>query len=143
MTAQRLRIGYIDAMHLIPKAIAASLFLCFMSLSVNAASLVMFDRKGCPWCAKWHAEIGADVYNAGPEGRRAPLRVLDVDTPRPQHLHGIGGIVGTPTFVLVENGREIDRMVGYPGKQVFFGKVQLMLDKLTGADKQYKTIIVQ
>ena len=33
--------------------------------------------------------------------------------------------------------------VGYPGKQVFFGRVLLMLDKLSGADKQYKTIIVQ
>lgn len=143
LTAQNLLIGYTDAMHLISKALAAALFVCFMSLSANAASLVMFDRKGCPWCAKWHAEIGADVYNAGPEGRRAPLRVLDVASPRPKDLKGIGGIVGTPTFVLVENGREIDRMVGYPGKQVFFGKVQLMLDKLSGADKQYKTIIVQ
>jgi thioredoxin-related protein len=106
-------------MHLISNSLVAALFLCLMSLSVNAASLVMFDRKGCPWCAKWHAEIGVEAYNAGPEGRAAP------------------------TFVLVENGREIDRMVGYPGKQVFFGKVQLMLDKLSGADKQYKTIIIQ
>lgn len=135
--------GYTGSMQLMSRTLTAALFLCLMSLSVNAASLVMFDRKGCPWCAKWHAEIGVEAYNAGPEGRAAPLRVLDVASPRPEDLKGIGGIVGTPTFVLVENGREIDRMVGYPGKQVFFGKIQLMLDKLSGADKQYKTIIVQ
>jgi len=130
-------------MQLISKTLAATVFLCLMSLSVSAASLVMFDRKGCPWCAKWHAEIGAKAYNAGPEGRIAPLRIVDVTLPRPKDLKGIGGIVGTPTFVLVDNGREIDRTVGYPGKQVFFGRVLLMLDKLSGADKQYKTIIVQ
>lgn len=130
-------------MHVISKTLTAALFVCLMSLSANAASLVMFDRKGCPWCAKWHAEIGVQAYNAGPEGRVAPLRVLDVATPRPKDLKHIGGVIGTPTFVLMENGREIDRVVGYPGKQVFFGRVQLMLDKLSGADKQYKTIIVQ
>jgi len=130
-------------MYLISKTLVAMLFLCLMSLSVSAASLVMFDRKGCPWCAKWHAEIGVKAYNAGPEGRVAPLRILDVASPRPKDLKGIGGIVGTPTFVLIENGREIDRLVGYPGKQVFFGRVLLMFDKLSGADKQYKTIIVQ
>lgn len=143
LNAHELWMGYTDPMHLISKTLTTALFLCLMSLSANAANLVMFDRKGCPWCAKWHAEIGVEAYNAGPEGRAAPLRVLDVASPHPKDLKGIGGIVGTPTFVLVENGREIDRMVGYPGKQVFFGKVQLMLDKLSGADKQYKTIIVQ
>ncbi len=130
-------------MHLISKTIATALFLCLMSLSVSAASLLMFDRKGCPWCAKWHAEIGEKAYNAGPEGRVAPLRIVDVASPRPTDLKHIGGVIGTPTFVLIDNGREIDRMIGYPGKQIFFGKVQIMLDKLSGADKQYKTIIVQ
>ncbi len=143
LNARRWRIGYTDHMQLISKTFTAALFLCLMSLSVSAASLVMFDRKGCPWCAKWHAEIGVKAYNAGPEGQVAPLRVQDVASPRPKDLEGIGGIVGTPTFVLVENGREIDRLVGYPGKQVFFGRVLLMLDKLSGADKQYRTIIVQ
>ncbi|MEP5213632.1 MAG: transcriptional regulator, partial [Sulfitobacter pontiacus] len=60
-------------MGLIPKILATAAFLGLMSLSVNAANLVMFDRKGCPWCAKWHAEIGVEAYNAGPEGRAAPL----------------------------------------------------------------------
>jgi thioredoxin-related protein len=127
----------------ITRSIAATMLLCLMALNVSAAELVMFDRKGCPWCAKWHAEIGADAYNATVEGKSAPLRVVDLATPRPGDLEDIGGVQGTPTFVLIENGKEIDRMVGYPGKQVFFGRLQLMLDKMTGADKQYKIIIVQ
>ena len=143
LNAQCTQISYKTSMQLLSRTITGLLFLCLMSLSVNAASLVMFDRKGCPWCAKWHAEIGVEAYNAGPEGQIAPLRVLDVASPLPNDLKGISGIVGTPTFVLVENGREIDRLVGYPGKQVFFGRILLMLDKLSGADKQYKTIIVQ
>jgi len=130
-------------MNSVLKTITASIFVCLMATNAFAAELVMFDRKGCPWCAKWHAEIGAEAYNAAPEGKAAPLRVVDVAQPRPQDLKSIGGIQGTPTFVLMENGVEIDRLIGYPGKQVFFGRVQLMLDKASGADKQYKTIIVQ
>jgi len=68
---------------------------------------------------------------------------VDIGAARPSDLEFIGGIVDTPTFVLVENGKEIGRFVGYPGRDVFFGKVIIMLDKLSGADRQYKTITVQ
>ena len=117
--------------------------LCMAVTNVSAAELVMFDRKGCPWCAKWHAEIGAQRYNASREGQDAPLRIVDALQPLPPDLAGVGQILGTPTFVLIDNGRVIDRMEGYPGKEVFYGRLMLMLDKLTGADKKYDTIVVQ
>ncbi len=117
--------------------------LALASLPASAAELVMFDRKGCPWCAKWHAEIGVEGYARAPEARSAPLRVYLIGTPMPADIKQLKPIIGTPTFVLMDNGVEIDRFEGYPGKSVFFGRLQLALDKLTGADKQYKTIIVQ
>jgi hypothetical protein len=36
----------------------------------------------------------------------------------------------TPTFVLVEDGREIARLRGYPGDQFFWALVDEMLAKL-------------
>ena len=125
-------------------AIAAALMLfALASLPAGAAELVMFDRKGCPWCAKWHAEIGVEGYARSPEARTAPLRVYLVGTPMPADIKQLKPIIGTPTFVLMDNGVEVDRFEGYPGKAVFYGRLQLALDRLTGADKQYKTIIVQ
>ncbi len=125
-------------------AIAAALMLfALASLPAGAAELVMFDRKGCPWCAKWHAEIGVEGYARSPEARTAPLRVYLVGTPMPADIKRLTPIIGTPTFVLMDNGVEVDRFEGYPGKAVFYGRLQLALDRLTGADKQYKTIIVQ
>jgi len=131
------------AMHTFARITTNLVFICLLAVSANAAELVMFDRKGCQWSAKWYAEIGADAYNFTKEGRTAPLRMVDISAVRPSDLKFIGGIVDTPTFVLVENGKEIDRFVGYPSRDVFFGKVILMLDRLSGADRQYKTIIVQ
>jgi hypothetical protein len=121
--------------------ICLSLVVC--TLDAEAANLVMFDRKGCPWCAKWHAEIGLKGYAASAAGKQAPLLVYEVGTPMPDGIKKLMPIPGTPTFVLVEDGKEIDRMVGYPGREIFFGKLMLMLDKLDGASKRYKTIIVQ
>ena len=125
-------------------AIAASvMLLALASLPASAAELVMFDRKGCPWCAKWHAEIGVEGYASAPEARLAPLRIYLIGTPMPDDIKQLKPIIGTPTFVLLDKGVEVDRFEGYPGKAVFFGRLQLALDKLSGADKQYKTIIVQ
>ena len=123
--------------------IIALVLLALASLPASAAELVMFDRKGCPWCAKWHAEIGVEGYARAPEARLAPLRVYLIGTPMPEDIKQLKPIIGTPTFVLMDKGVEIDRFEGYPGKAVFFGRLQLALDKLSGADKQYKSIIVQ
>jgi hypothetical protein len=35
--------------------------------------------------------------------------------------------VFTPTFVLVQNGRELERIEGYPGEDFFYGMLGVML----------------
>jgi hypothetical protein len=84
-----------------------------------AAELVMFEAAGCPYCARWNREI-APIYPKTAEGRRAPLRRVDIAGPRPADLGTITNIVYTPTFVLIENGQEIGRIVGYGGEEIFW-----------------------
>ena len=43
----------------------------------RAAELLMFETRGCPWCAAWHREVGPG-YPKSTEGQRAPLRRLDL-----------------------------------------------------------------
>lgn len=84
----------------------------------SAAELIMYSQAGCPWCIRWHKDIGA-IYPLSPEGRYAPLREVDIrDTVRGVKLQK--PVTLTPTFVLVENGREIGRVTGYPGDEFFW-----------------------
>ncbi|WP_094194253.1 thioredoxin [Bradyrhizobium viridifuturi] len=92
----------------------------------RAAELIMFERPGCVWCARFDAEI-APIYARTEESQAAPLRRVDLNSPLPADLAGIDPGVFTPTFVVVKEGREIGRIRGYPGDTFFFGLLDRIL----------------
>ncbi|PDT90801.1 thioredoxin [Bradyrhizobium sp. Y36] len=94
----------------------------------RAAELVMFERPGCAWCARFNAEI-APIYGRTEESRTAPLRRVDLNGPLPADLAGIDPGPFTPTFVVLQQGREIGRIRGYPGDAFFFGLLDRILSK--------------
>jgi hypothetical protein len=97
-----------------------------------AAELVMFEDAGCSWCRRFHQEIGP-VYPRSEEGRRAPLRTLDIsDAPR-SGLRLAQRVNVTPTFVLVAEGIEVGRITGYPGQDFFWGLLGELLARLPDA----------
>jgi hypothetical protein len=94
-----------------------------------AAELVMFEIAGCPWCVKWHTEVGPG-YPKSPEGLRAPLRVQRLETSRTGGVALASPVTVSPTFVLVDQGREVARIIGYPGADFFWGLLASMIAKL-------------
>ncbi len=110
-------------------SLAASLFMISSVTSSFAAELVMLEEDGCPWCELWLEEIGG-IYSKTEEGRIAPLRIVDIHDPLPNDLKYLikGGY--TPTFVLVDKGKEIGRIRGYPGESFFWGLLSMMIEKL-------------
>jgi hypothetical protein len=94
-----------------------------------AAELVMFERAGCRWCEMFDREI-APIYEKSPEGRRAPLRRVDITQPMPADLGFLPVDRWTPVFVLVDDGREIGRIRGYPGEAHFWGLFGVLLQQL-------------
>lgn len=90
--------------------------------------LLMAEERGCPWCARWNDEVG-EIYGKTPEGKAAPLRRYDIDTPLPGDVTLDGKIYFTPTFVLLKDGTEVDRIEGYPGEAFFWGLLGQMLDE--------------
>ena len=105
--------------------------------SGRAAELVMFEQAGCAWCEAFDREI-APVYAKTNEGARAPLRRVDVMQTIPPDLAFIEVERLTPLFVLVDKGREIGRIRGYPGDDNFWGLLGVLLKKLdagTGAER--------
>lgn len=90
------------------------------------AELVLFSQPACPWCARWDDEIGGS-YALTEEGRQAPLRRVDMTATRPPDLAAIEGIRFSPTFVLLRHGREVGRIVGYPGEDFFWPQLDDLL----------------
>ena len=90
--------------------------------------LMMVRRRGCVHCAAWDREIGP-VYARHPEGRAAPLMMVDVDGPYPDGLALDRKPWLTPSFILLRDGLEVTRFEGYPGAERFFPVLRAMLER--------------
>lgn len=95
----------------------------------KAAELVMFETAGCPWCVLWKRDI-APKYPKTDEGKAAPLRLVEMRAPRPADLAGIAPVKAAPTFVLVHDGREVGRIIGFPGEDFFWPMLAQLLEKV-------------
>ncbi len=95
----------------------------------RAAELVMFERDGCPYCARWDAEV-APAYIKTDAGQRAPLRRYNIGLGQPKDIVLERPVRYTPTFVLVDDGREVSRITGYVENGMFWGLLQPMIAKL-------------
>ncbi|MCZ8182604.1 MAG: thioredoxin family protein [Beijerinckiaceae bacterium] len=102
-----------------------------------AAELVMFERPGCPWCVRWHKEIGS-IYPKTPEGERAPLKAVMLDRQSQSAYRLKEPVFYTPTFVLVEKGEEIGRITGYMGDDAFWSLMKMLAGKLESVDQAGK-----
>lgn len=108
---------------------AGAIFIAFAAAQAHAAELIMFEQAGCEWCAAFDREV-APVYGKTTEGARAPLRRLTLGAPLPADLGFIEVERLTPLFVLVDKGREIGRIRGYPGEEHFWGLLGALIKKL-------------
>ena len=111
-----------------------ALFALILSLGVSvqttrAAELVMVEGDGCPWCDAFDREI-APILARTMEGRRAPLRRIDLYKPVPADIAFLQIERLTPLFILVDQGREIGRIRGYPGPEGFWTQLSMLMDRL-------------
>ncbi|MBE0453117.1 hypothetical protein [Roseovarius autotrophicus] len=102
--------------------------LCLLVLPVplHAAELLMVERHGCAWCDRWNAEI-APIYPKTEQGARAPLRRAQINALPDDVILGSRPIF-TPTFILIDNGRELGRIEGYGGDEFFWFLLTNLLD---------------
>lgn len=97
--------------------------------TAGAAELLVFRSDGCAWCKVWDRDVG-QAYDKTPEGRRLPIRYVDIDKPRPADLRAVADIRYTPTFVVFDGDLEIGRIVGYPGPDFFWGYLGELIQRL-------------
>jgi hypothetical protein len=100
--------------------------------------LLMLKEDWCDWCARWEEEVG-DAYAKTAEGQRAPLLRADIHEPLPEGVTLARRAHFTPTFVLLEDGREIGRIEGYPGEDFFYGMLGMLLERLDDDNDKGRT----
>jgi hypothetical protein len=94
--------------------------------TASAAELVMIDREGCGYCIAWKKQIGPASPNTD-LGPFAPLRVVYIREGAPAGVTFDRPVLFTPTFILIDDGRELGRIEGYPGEDFFWGLLEKML----------------
>lgn len=81
--------------------------------------LLMFEQPGCIYCERWMHDVGGEYPLTG-EGRRAPLRMMQLHAQVPKDVTLVAPPVFTPTFVVIKGGIETGRIEGYPGEDFFW-----------------------
>ncbi len=97
--------------------------------TAHSAELIVVEQDGCVYCELFNEQI-AEAYPKTSEGKLAPLRRIDLHEPWPKELSQVKPARFTPTFILVENDKEVDRINGYPGDEHFWFLVGEMLSQL-------------
>ena len=94
--------------------------------SSHAAELFLFEQEGCEWCEAWHEQVGVS-YPITKIGEKLPLIVMDINEPLPPSVKFSSNIIFTPTFVLVENKKELGRILGFLGEYQFWSLLEELL----------------
>lgn len=94
-----------------------------------AAELLYVHDPACGYCREWERVIGP-IYPKSAEGKLAPLRPVLIGKVPAAGLRLKSAVRYTPTFVLLDGGREIGRIEGYPGEEFFWSMLDKLLDRL-------------
>ena len=108
--------------------------LLLLSLPLKAYELLMFSVSWCSYCIAFNEQV-APTYNDSKYAEILPLTIIDAEN-IPEwftkvYTEGkIKKIRGTPTFIIwdEESQAEIDRIVGYNGKDEFFARIAYWIE---------------
>ena len=119
-----------------------ALWFCLTS-SAYAAEMIMFSMNSCGYCRAFLKEV-APTYADTKHAKILPLRIISMDQKtapkwfdKAYNEKRIDPIIGTPTFVIFNDGTEVARLIGYGGKDKFYDDIGKFIDsnreKLTQA----------
>lgn len=99
------------------------------ALPARASELIMFEQAGCTYCQRWDREVGS-LYEKTAEARMLPLRRLHIREQSQLGATLAAPVRFTPTFVIVDQGREIGRITGYINDDAFWGLLGMYITKI-------------
>jgi thioredoxin-related protein len=122
-------------------ALAAALMLVLVSQGTGQAGLdaapvstptlevLVFEHVDCVYCRVFRRDV-LPMYHQAVRVNAAPLRFVDIEKDDATSL-GLNSHIDTlPTAVVMRNGREVDRIVGYWGPSGFFQLLSHILARM-------------
>ena len=88
----------------------------------SRGQLVMITSSHCPWCEAFEDDVG-EGYDRTEEALIYPLRRHDFYKPMPDDLAHLTPATMTPTFIVIRDGAEVGRIIGYPGAELFWWRI--------------------
>jgi hypothetical protein len=95
------------------------------AMAAGDLRLYMLEDPGCPYCARWTAEIEPAFANSA-EAQFAPIVRMLRTEPR---AHRFAGVAYSPTFILADEQREFGRLIGYSGPDFYWPMLDSLLAK--------------
>ena len=81
--------------------------------------LLMVTSDHCHFCQAWEKDIG-EVYDQSPYALDLPLTRVKIGSAMPHGVALLAPVIGTPTFIVLRDGLEIDRQRGYHDAEIFW-----------------------
>ena len=108
------------------KGILVLFFLMFFSVKAVALELVMISSKSCFYCKAFMKEVGKSYDREDLPLAITYRKCYKIDGERSCLKKGAHFI---PTFVIVDDGEEVARIVGYTGRWNFFYDLDKILNE--------------
>ena len=99
------------------------------AVATSSLELIVFEVDGCDYCEVFRRDV-LPQYKAAPVATRAPIRFVDINKVEIEKMSLRGSVTSVPTVVLMQDGREFDRITGYVGPSNFFHMIVYMLDRI-------------
>ena len=97
-------------------------------LSASPYELVVFEADGCVFCEMLRRDV-LPLYTASEIQREAPIRFVNVSKSDETKMGLAAAITIAPTVVLMRDGQEVDRIIGYSGPFNFLQLVGHMMGR--------------
>ena len=94
-------------------------FAALSHIAIASTRLVMVTSDHCPFCQVWERDVGV-LYDKSPYVLSLPLTRVDIGSAMPEGVILQSPVLGTPTFLIIQNGQEIDRQRGYDDEEMFW-----------------------
>jgi thioredoxin-related protein len=103
-----------------------SLALAIMTMLIKPVlaerELLMITSDSCPFCMAWERDVG-QIYNKSTYAKNLPLIRIQFGSSLPENMQLLAEVRGTPTFIILENQKEIDRIVGYSDAEMYWWQI--------------------
>lgn len=94
----------------------------------SAFEVVVFEADNCNFCETFRSDV-LPLYKSSKIGRETPIRFVNVSHSDETKMGLSGAITMAPTVVVMHQGQEIDRIVGYTGPINFMKLIAHMLGR--------------